>query len=98
MRRRPPISTLTATLFPYTTLFRSLAPLRLGLEQPVVHVLEPVLLRRCLGGQGRVLRVEVTWEREVPDDVGDLPRELLPQILHDGVEGDRKSTRLNSSH
>ena len=33
----------------------------------------------------------MTWEREVPDDVGDLPRELLPQILHDGVEG---ATRL----
>src|SRR3546814_1007187 len=30
MRRRPPISTRTDTLFPYTTLFRATAPFRLA--------------------------------------------------------------------
>src|SRR3546814_2580014 len=36
MRRRPPISTRTDTLFPYTTLFRSLRyePRRIGQAQP----------------------------------------------------------------
>src|SRR3546814_11824595 len=34
MRRRPPISTLTDTLFPYTTLFRSLLALRRGWGGP----------------------------------------------------------------
>src|SRR3546814_19205151 len=33
MRRRPPISTRTDTLFPYTTLFRSLHRLRLPVDQ-----------------------------------------------------------------
>src|SRR3546814_15714837 len=32
MRRRPPISTHTDTLFPYTTLFRSVGTRRIGLE------------------------------------------------------------------
>src|SRR3546814_18106100 len=32
MNRRPPISTLTDTLFPYTTLFRSLRSMRTGIE------------------------------------------------------------------
>src|SRR3546814_11849214 len=33
MIRRPPRSTLTDTLFPYTTLFRSAGPLRPGVRQ-----------------------------------------------------------------
>src|SRR3546814_12788851 len=38
MTRRPPRSTPTATLFPYTTLFRSLSPaVRRILTGPVVH-------------------------------------------------------------
>src|SRR3546814_5314463 len=37
MIRRPPRSTRTDTLFPYTTLFRSVAPVALhGLEQPLL--------------------------------------------------------------
>src|SRR3546814_18762524 len=36
MIRRPPRSTLTDTLFPYTTLFRSLRP-RLGAQGPAEH-------------------------------------------------------------
>src|SRR2546422_2234501 len=63
MIRRPPRS----TLFPYTTLFRSLLPerhlVRLGQQHPRVGVLGEAL--------GRVLR---------------------------SGDGDRKSTRLNSSH
>src|SRR3546814_20546090 len=43
MRRRPPRSTRTDTLFPYTTLFRSHRPVRLGeLELPLVdHAVVP---------------------------------------------------------
>src|SRR2546422_6173491 len=82
MIRRPPRS----TLFPYTTLFRSLQtrPSQLqapGLRQPL-HCLEAPLelVVGALEGRARV------------------DRELAREI-HDGEQQvDRKSTRLNSSH
>src|SRR5256885_11155952 len=68
MIRRPPRS----TLFPYTTLFRSYAPLLAALER-APH------MRVALHHTGALLE----WiERERPDYFA----------------GDRKSTRLNSSH
>src|SRR3712207_7006722 len=74
MIRRPPRS----TLFPYTTLFRSVA--RVGVPE---HGGGGEDDGRLLGGQ-----------REAGQDgVG------LVDVLHvDEVVGDRKSTRLNSSH
>src|SRR3712207_6866080 len=82
MIRRPPRS----TLFPYTTLFRSLgapgavasiAEAWLGLDRPAeaLRVLEPALRRyRDVGAAEAVGRMERAFAR------------------------DRKSTRLNSSH
>src|SRR2546429_6856357 len=65
MIRRPPRS----TLFPYTTLFRSLfSRLTVGMALFMAHKLKPVL-----AGKVRHLR-------------------------HHHSVGDRKSTRLNSSH
>src|SRR3712207_8413738 len=84
MIRRPPRS----TLFPYTTLFRSI---RLPRRGRVV---------RAVGDQlGGHLRRE-------DDDVGDHKDEdeegnaaaQRPVHLRIATEGDRKSTRLNSSH
>src|SRR2546426_6442567 len=76
MIRRPPRS----TLFPYTTLFRSLheAALRTRHHQPEAHV-------------------------EADDRLGATARTRSPPGRLDGVAvavtgGDRKSTRLNSSH
>src|SRR5690348_18040495 len=67
MIRRPPRS----TLFPYTTLFRSVRLMSVGFfvddDQPVV------------------------WR-------GPMLHKALEQFLDDVVWGDRKSTRLNSSH
>src|SRR3546814_12241727 len=73
--QRPPRSTRTDTLFPYTTLFRSV---------------EIVLLKI-------LLIPEVIIRERAPSQ---LP---LVQHNHRGVKptirrGDRKSTRLNSSH
>src|SRR3546814_17570873 len=70
MIRRPPRSTRTDTLFPYTTLFRSvfdflMAVLAAAEHRDIVHRPRPI-------------------ERVERDDV----------LEH----GDRKSTRLNSSH
>src|SRR3712207_7678221 len=80
MIRRPPRS----TLFPYTTLFRSLQGLLLG-EGAAVDGAQVVVEEPLAGG-----RV-----------VEDIPHQRrLGGLLHKVAEalGDRKSTRLNSSH
>src|SRR5256885_8427731 len=68
MIRRPPRS----TLFPYTTLFRSL----LTVEGPWA------LGRVCAVGR---------WD-------GFLRAAATPRLMQANAAGDRKSTRLNSSH
>src|SRR3546814_13696991 len=94
MIRRPPRSTLTDTLFPYTTLFRSGEEGRIGFYQ------------KPLTGQARrrILKVARVLERHDPR-YGDKKTEfqsLVGEILAGGEAmdhaGDRKSTRLNSSH
>src|SRR3546814_20036325 len=65
MIRRPPISTLTDTLFPYTTLFRSINRFALRLHGPAfisadkfayaAHVLRVVAPERCRRQDGTVL-------------------------------------------
>src|SRR5207253_4020270 len=95
--RRPP----TSTLFPYTTLFRSLV----ALGQPVVQHPEAELE---LGGQGLELlqtiaigaQAAVFQQAAVSEHRETHETRLREQPLH--VLGqhvlDRKSTRLNSSH
>src|SRR3712207_7964287 len=75
MIRRPPRS----TLFPYTTLFRSVARTRL------LHA------DRLVRQVAKLLRVE-EQNRPVGAVAVDPGAELLHRL------GDRKSTRLNSSH
>src|SRR5688572_32340428 len=83
MIRRPP----TPTLFPYTTLFRSLAvDLEVGGEQ--------VVGRRHVGAARGDLRHHLLQEGVVELDVGAADRARRPAL----DETDRKSTRLNSSH
>src|SRR3712207_9510401 len=95
MIRRPPRS----TLFPYTTLFRSLAraahPGRgrdLGAADPPPGRTgsDPRRLPRPPGDRGGV-----RWARG-PRTVVDARQDLLDPAP--GARGDRKSTRLNSSH
>src|SRR3712207_7458164 len=81
MIRRPPRS----TLFPYTTLFRSLQVV----EEGVHLVAVPGLLRQV--GRPHL-------ERHRPVELGEPPvlqhrGQVLAQLV-----ADRKSTRLNSSH
>src|SRR3546814_14869290 len=88
MLRRPPRSTRTDTLFPYTTLFRS-PPLRKhrrnGMaaaetlaEAGVAEAGVVVERLRPASPRGRALRRPASWNRR--------------------LSADRKSTRLNSSH
>src|SRR3546814_15100497 len=110
MIRRPPRSTRTATLFPYTTLFRSS-------RAPTVVRMTPGLLTESaiavvLGttlGIGVCLLVSLAPRVSAPSlarriapylrDVTD-PLGLCPALSPDPTvrEADRKSTRLNSSH
>src|SRR3546814_18932562 len=83
MIRRPPRSTRTDTLFPYTTLFRSMFcpvnnPERKSWIERVL-IQNQIYFRNC-------------------EQLND-PHELRPQVVFEGSDKqDRKSTRLNSSH
>src|SRR3546814_21006254 len=85
MIRRPPRSTRTDTLFPYTTLFRSLEH-RLLDEVAVSAGPAPLVP----AGREQQRTAHLTRCSEGDGDVGPH-RQLLEQL-------DRKSTRLNSSH
>src|SRR3546814_1250586 len=103
MIRRPPRSTRTDTLFPYTTLFRS--RVRKDQEGPVAHHAAHAGGQECWLAHERPILSDVCLDAEVEfrkfqhvtstgaDEV------LTLAILHrlDGAL-DRKSTRLNSSH
>src|SRR2546428_4680812 len=83
MIRRPPRS----TLFPYTTLFRSVAP-----RGAAVEILSAFLPNR------RPIRIDAYLLRRMG---GQCRRQALLRQEHRNlcvVDQDRKSTRLNSSH
>src|SRR3546814_18041333 len=109
MIRRPPRSTRTDTLFPYTTLFRSHG------DAALLHGLQQGRLRARAGAVDLVGHQELAEHRtgnEAEGAAADLVllQDLRPQdvgrhevrcALHALVleaEEDRKSTRLNSSH
>src|SRR3546814_12660997 len=101
MIRRPPRSTRTDTLFPYTSLFRSLLGgalllKLLAVDEDIEHALRAVregltngdMTRHPGDHVSRALRVERVHVRD---------RALLIAV-DPGSQLDRKSTRLNSSH
>src|SRR3546814_4055225 len=114
MIRRPPRSTRTDTLFPYTTLFRSRA---IWVGQGVVDLLA-VFLRRKFPGKpfagidaqtGASNRIAVVFfifahvvVRAVVCDVKNFVRKRVGLVVSRArvllPELDRKRTRLNSSH
>src|SRR3546814_15424260 len=99
MIRRPPRITRTDTLFPYTTLFRSLIVGGFG-------ALFSARVRKLISGQfidtsnkGDVAEVGKTLRAISKDNTGDMTVESVE--LEQGLwkrTSDRKSTRLNSSH
>src|SRR3546814_11530452 len=100
MIRRPPRSTRTDTLFPYTTLVRSGdMALDAGHRDPDIdrtpapdlhHIAQP-MFRRRLADQTEVRYMAVRFHPFQKLHRAEGGRALL-------VPGDRKSTRLNSSH
>src|SRR5258707_7168545 len=85
MIRRPPRS----TLFPYTTLFRSL-----GCETKAARHGHPERAAVLLG----VLNRRLSWRRITGVEVLLIEREATVAALEEIAQPDRKSTRLNSSH
>src|SRR3546814_18823177 len=109
MIRRPPRSTRTDTLCPYTTLFRSHdaeagieARQLLGEQAPQV----PCIPARPAGAEGQALQAAigtVGGQLQLPGaapGAHQLAAEVLQQQGDSAAEihMDRKSTRLNSSH
>src|SRR2546430_11447984 len=82
MIRRPPRS----TLFPYTTLFRS----------PVLTP-DPVTRGATVSGPASDIINVIYADTSLVDTNGHWLNEF-PIYLNPGATGDRKSTRLNSSH
>src|SRR3546814_12627005 len=107
MIRRPPRSTRTDTLFPYTTLFRSTkAEIQIAAEASLIG---SVLAKRehmmYLGGITIDHFIDKAharaWQRLLSDVTitDELSLQLNDNELSDAhVKRDRKSTRLNSSH
>src|SRR3546814_4890710 len=114
MTRRPPRSTLTTTLFPYTTLFRARRerppPGRRLLQGRGPRVGSGDPARRCRVAQYQGPAVSGSRQRVAVIDAGGanlgsvryaLERlGVHPAVVRDAdeLDGDRKSTRLNSSH
>src|SRR3546814_17245409 len=101
MIRRPPRSTRTDTLFPYTTLFRSeWGDEILALDQLLVEGFLDKPLRKIAQEKGR--EVESVWRSlKLLHEIllgSTLSEEAAKQLLAPMKKLDRKSTRLNSSH
>src|SRR3546814_12465956 len=106
MIRRPPRSTRTGTLFPYTTLFRSPCMYRVH-ESPdpeKVDALAEVLASLGINlAKGQVIRPKtfngiLAKVRGQPAERMVNEMVLRAQAQAHYAPGDRKSTRLNSSH
>src|SRR3712207_7573356 len=89
MIRRPPRS----TLFPYTTLFRSMTDGE-ALDPDVLPVRPPAPVAVAAGAPQRKQDRAVVPRRRVLDRAG-LRAQRVPRPVR---RRDRKSTRLNSSH
>src|SRR3546814_10861226 len=113
MIRRPPISTRTDTLFPYTTLFRSVSlPVAAGPADPAtlqplftLPTTQPTVSSPC--GSGGSSPVQLGASRVFDDELAppdpDAQVSFTPPATDQylgvySVALDRKSTRLNSSH
>src|SRR3546814_14089836 len=100
MLRRPPQSTRTYTLFPYTTLFRS------SCKQSQLDSLPKTITHLKLAVNKVFLRPLVL--DGLPKSITHLSFQTVSahsglyrfpdSITHLQISGDRKSTRLNSSH
>src|SRR3546814_19749866 len=103
MNRRPPRSTRTDTLFPYTPLFRSFD---IKVKDAILQIPEQSVLDICYGIEQdasgpfcSLIARSPTGRLNGDTTVGvDVSRRNIGQLRSQGIDIDRKSTRLNSSH
>src|SRR3546814_14567757 len=97
MIRRPPRSTRTDTLFPYTTLFRSLEEDK-AREGSLAHDAAEAIKRLTAEAEQIAMRLKET-EAVRPDLDDRIARaDIIARDAELDLARDRKSTRLNSSH
>src|SRR3546814_4233862 len=72
MKRRPPRSTRTDTLFPYTTLFRSECLEQFGWDD----------VELCVDFPGLCVEALWCWRREVRDGTGPFARDRARHRIH----------------
>src|SRR3546814_15550345 len=106
--RRPPRSTRTDTLFPYTTLFRSTGLEGKSLEDVVKASYKDDKLTGLFNNAAQHWNHIEFWQWMKPNGGGSIPGELekrlasdfgsVDKFKEDFINADRKSTRLNSSH
>src|SRR5256885_16908976 len=104
MIRRPPRS----TLFPYTTLFRSVAPQRTACNHPLIKDFQCLRVREIRYGDNGVKTSTGEWENFYSEIEGYKHEPGIRNVLRiqrykrqnvpADASADRKSTRLNSSH
>src|SRR3546814_14058724 len=89
MIRRPPITTRTDTLFPYTTLFRSVRYTRITLDlaNPRVYAMLHKILRAEIGDKIRLFNI--------PKDHGPGPVDVLIQGYEEIISPDEWSITFN---
>src|SRR3546814_16965751 len=109
MIRRPPRSTRTDTLFPYTTLFRSEIVRERSMLRKLITVADEISAtafspqgkeaRQLLDeAESRVFQIAQEGARGATgfQEINPLLKQVVERI--DELYQDRKSTRLNSSH
>src|SRR3546814_20028184 len=94
MLRRPPSSTRTDTLFPYTTLFRS-QKMKDEAEDATIAPTETSEFRRLFRLQEAALPPA---EEAVSEETAEPEPPTIVRAITVEPGDDRKSTRLNSSH
>src|SRR3546814_8523409 len=99
MIRRPPRSTRTDTLFPYTTLFRS--AVNPPSQNPLPDVAGDLAIAArpldWVGMERIALPLAIPGANGAPLQVA-ASADVFVDLVEPEARGDRKSTRLNSSH
>src|SRR3546814_17557086 len=98
MLLRPPRSTLTDTLFPYTPLFRSGDLLASNRRRPVVIAPTQALATSNAFDRRIFMRVAIALMLMPILPLAVAPAPAMAETAPAATQEDRKSTRLNSSH
>src|SRR3546814_1449644 len=81
MIRRPPRSTRTDTLFPYTTLFRSAVPI-FGIAQHFHDVLVP---KDGINRPSGIRVIRLRWNIEAGENIALHHRRFMPELREQGI-------------